>query len=41
MEENKKNKIPNVPNLRFDNSDWETYLFSNIFDIANGINKDK
>lgn len=35
------NKVPNVPNLRFSNDIWNSYKFGSLFDVSNGINKDK
>ena len=37
----KSYKKPNVPNLRFNDNIWKKYQFSEIYEITNGINKDK
>ena len=40
MEENKKNKIPNVPNLRFDNNtDWKQYKLKQLSKIYDGTHQ--
>ncbi len=41
--ENNKNKILNVPTLRFKefNEEWEQHLFKDVFIIKNGLNKEK
>ena len=41
MSEKTDNKVPNVPNLRFFEDSWEFYSFGDLFNVANGINKEK